>query len=137
MIVFDVIIVLALVLALVTGIRRGFFASIGTLAGLAAGAFAASWLAPLVSNLVPSPAWRTVAVIATVLGLLFGGGALGAWLGSLLRSGADRLKLRWAERFLGGIASVIAAVLALALVAPPWSRRASPGCRPRWARRTC
>ncbi|WP_341998390.1 MarP family serine protease [Microbacterium sp. LWH7-1.2] len=127
MIVFDVIVVLVLVLALITGIRRGFFASIGTLAGLAAGAFAASWLAPLVSNLVPSPAWRTVAVIATVLGLLFGGGALGAWLGSLLRSGADRLKLRWAERFLGGVASVIAAALALALVAPTLVAPGIPG----------
>lgn len=127
MIVFDVIIVLVLILALVAGIRRGFFSSIGTLAGLAAGAFAASWLAPLVSNMVPSPAWRTVAVIATVLGLLFGGGALGAWLGSLLRSGADRLKLRWAERLLGGIASVIAAVLALALVAPTLVTSGIPG----------
>jgi S1-C subfamily serine protease len=127
MIVFDVIIVLVLVLALIVGLRRGFFASIGTLAGLAAGAFAASWLAPLVSSLVPSPAWRTVAVIATILGLLFAGGALGAWLGSLLRSSADRLKLRWAERFLGGIASLIAAVLALALVAPPIVTAGIPG----------
>ncbi|HKP06868.1 MAG TPA: MarP family serine protease [Microbacterium sp.] len=127
MIVVDVIIVLLLVLALVSGIRRGFFASIGTLAGLAAGAFAASWLAPLVSGMVPSPAWRTVAVIATVIGLLFAGGALGAWIGSLLRSGADRLKLRWVERFLGGVAAVIAAGLALALVAPPLVTAGIPG----------
>jgi S1-C subfamily serine protease len=127
MIVVDVIIVLLLVLALVAGFRRGFFASIGTLAGLAAGAFAASWLAPLVSSVVPSPAWRTVAVIATVVGLLFAGGALGAWIGSLLRSGADRLKLRWVERFLGGVAAVIAGGLALALVAPPLVAAGIPG----------
>jgi S1-C subfamily serine protease len=118
MIVVDVLIVLVLVAALVAGIRRGFFASIGTLAGLAAGAFAAYWLTPLVSGWVPSPDWRGPAVLGTALGLVVVGAVLGAAVGAALRSGADRLKLRGIERFLGGIASVVAAALALALVAP-------------------
>ncbi|MDW4571174.1 MarP family serine protease [Microbacterium sp. M3] len=118
MIVVDVIVVLLLVGALVAGIQRGFFASIGTLAGLAAGAVAAFWLTPLVSAWVPSPVWRGPAVLLTAIGLVFGGAALGAAIGGALRSGADRLKLRGLERFLGGIASVVAAILALALVTP-------------------
>ncbi|MCP2637873.1 MarP family serine protease [Microbacterium sp. HD4P20] len=118
MIVVDVLIVLVLIAALAAGIRRGLFASIGTLAGLAAGALAAYWLTPLVSGWVPSPAWRGPAVLAAALGLVALGAAAGAAVGAALRSGADRLKLRGIERFLGGIASVVAAALALALVAP-------------------
>ncbi|MFB7893923.1 MarP family serine protease [Microbacterium sp. NPDC056044] len=118
MIVVDVIVILLLIAACVAGVQRGFFASIGTLAGLAAGAFAAFWLTPLVSAWVPSPVWRGPAVLVTALGLVFAGAAVGAAIGSALRSGADRLKLRGIERFLGGIASVVAAILALALVAP-------------------
>jgi S1-C subfamily serine protease len=118
MIVVDVIVVLLLIGACVAGAQRGFFASIGTFAGLAAGAFAAFWLTPLVSAWVPSAAWRGPAVLITAIGLVFVGAALGSAIGSALRSGADRLKLRGVERFLGGIASVLAAVLALAFVAP-------------------
>jgi S1-C subfamily serine protease len=118
MIVVDVLIVLILVGALIGGIHRGFFASIGTLAGLAAGAVAAFWLTPLVSAWVPSPLWRGPAVLVTAIGLVALGAAAGAALGSVLRSGADRLKLGGLERALGGVASVIAAGLALALVGP-------------------
>jgi S1-C subfamily serine protease len=118
MIVVDVLVILLLVGACVAGVHRGFFASIGMLAGLAAGAFAAYWLTPLVSGWVPSPMWRGAAVVMTAVGLVLLGAALGSAVGAALRSGADRLKLRGIERFLGGIAAVVATVLALALVAP-------------------
>lgn len=118
MVVVDVLVVLILVGALVAGLQRGFFASIGTLVGLAAGAFAAYWLTPLVSSWVGSPAWRGPVVLATAIGLVGVGAAAGAAIGSALRSGADRLKLRGIERFLGGLASVVVATLALALVTP-------------------
>ena len=118
MIVVDVLVVLLLVGVCIAGVHRGFFASIGTLAGLAAGAFAAYWLTPLVSAWVPAPIWRGAAVLITAVGLVLLGAAAGAAIGAALRSSADRLKLRGVERFLGGIASVLAAVLALALVAP-------------------
>ncbi len=67
---------------------------------------------------MPSPLWRGPAVIVAAIGLVFAGAAIGAAIGAALRSGADRLKLRGVERFLGGIASVLAAILALAFVAP-------------------
>jgi S1-C subfamily serine protease len=127
MIVVDVLIILLLALALVLGIRRGFFASIGLLLGLAGGAFAAQWLAPVVNDAVPSPQYRVLAVIATVLGLLVLGAFLGSAIGAALRSGADRLKLRWVERLLGGIASLVIAALALVLVTPPIATAGLPG----------
>ncbi|WP_019181168.1 MarP family serine protease [Microbacterium yannicii] len=127
MIVVDVLIILLLALALVSGIRRGFFASIGTLAGLVAGALAAHWLAPIVNDAVPSRQYRVLAVIATVLGLLVLGAFLGSAIGAALRSGADRLKLRWVERLLGGVASVVVAALALVLVTPPIATAGLPG----------
>lgn len=118
MIVVDVLVIFLLIGACIAGVQRGFFASIGTLAGLAAGAFAAYWLTPLVSAWVPAPLWRGAAVLISAVGLVLLGAAVGAAIGGALRSGADRLKLRGVERFLGGIAAVVAAVLALALVAP-------------------
>src|SRR5688572_23960680 len=101
MVVVDVVIVLLLIAACIAGVQRGFFASIGTFAGIAAGAFAAYWLTPLVSSWVPSPIWRGPAVILAAIGLIFAGAAIGAAIGAALRSGADRLKLRGVERFLG------------------------------------
>ena len=118
MIVVDVLVVLVLVAALAAGFQRGLFASIGTLVGLAAGAFAAYWFTPLVSAWVTSPTWRGPVVLIAAIGLVVIGAAVGAAVGRALRSGADRLKLRGIERFLGGIASVAAAALALALIAP-------------------
>ncbi|GAA1849810.1 MarP family serine protease [Microbacterium koreense] len=127
MILVDVLVVVVLLVALIAGVQRGFFASIGTLAGLAAGGFAAFWLTPLVSAWVPSQAWRAAAVLATAAGLLLLGAGIGAAIGSALRSGTDRLKLRGIERFLGGVASVVAAGLAIVLVAPAVAGIGIPG----------
>ncbi|MDN3494662.1 MarP family serine protease [Planococcus sp. APC 4015] len=127
MIVVDVLIVVVLIVALVGGIRRGFFASIGTLAGVVAGGFAALWVTPLVSAWVPSPEWRGIAVLGSVIGLLVLGATLGSLIGTALRSGTDRLKLRGIERFLGGVAGVTIAALAVALVAPAVTAVGVPG----------
>ncbi|MET0297299.1 MAG: MarP family serine protease [Microbacterium sp.] len=127
MIVVDVLVVVALVVALAAGIRRGFFASVGTLAGLVAGGVAAFWLTPLVSAWVPWPQWRGLAVLGSVVVLLILGATLGSVVGSLLRSGTDKLKLRGIERFLGGVASVVIAALAIALVAPAVTAVRAPG----------
>ncbi|GAA3915608.1 MarP family serine protease [Microbacterium invictum] len=118
MIVVDVLVVVVLVAALITGIRRGLFASLGTLIGLVAGGVAAFWLTPLVSAWVPAPEWRGLAVIGATVGLLVLGATIGAAIGGLVRAGADKLKLRGVERFLGGVAGVVVAALTLALVAP-------------------
>lgn len=118
MIVVDVLIVLVLIAALISGIRRGLFASLGTLIGLVAGGIAAFWLTPLVNAWVPAPQWRGVAVVAAAIGLLVIGAVIGGAIGGLIRAGADKLKLRGIERFLGGVAAVVVAALTLVLVAP-------------------
>lgn len=127
MIVVDVLIVVVLVVALVTGIQRGFFASIGSLAGIVAGGFAALWLTPLVSAWVPSPDWRGIAVLGTVVGLLVVGATIGSLIGMALRRGTDKLRLRAIERFLGGVAGLAIAALAVALVAPAVTAVGVPG----------
>ncbi|KAA9134758.1 MarP family serine protease [Microbacterium caowuchunii] len=112
----DVVCVLALVLALVQGIRRGLLASLGAIAGLALGGLAAWWLVPVVGRLVQAPEWRGWAILGVVAVLLFGGAVLGGAVGSALRRGADRIRLKWLDRALGAVVNVGVVGLALSLV---------------------
>jgi S1-C subfamily serine protease len=118
MLVVDVLIVVILVVALIAGLRRGLFASLGTILGLVAGGLAAFWLLPLISAWLPLPVWRGAAVVAAGIGLLILGAAIGSAIGAALRSGVDQTPLKGFERFLGGMASVVVAALAVVLVAP-------------------
>ncbi|MET0812456.1 MAG: MarP family serine protease [Microbacterium sp.] len=127
MLIVDVLVILILVAALAGGLARGFFASIGTLLGLAAGGVAAFWLTPLVSAWVPTPGWRTVAVLVTVGVLLAGGAAVGSAIGAALRGGAERLRLGVVDRLFGGVAGVVIAALALVLAAPAVTAIGMPG----------
>ncbi|MFE1663836.1 MarP family serine protease [Microbacterium sp. P02] len=116
MIIVDVILVAVLLVALIVGLQRGLVASLGVLAGLVAGAFAAFWLVPVVSGIWPWPQWRTVALIGLVVVLLVAGASLGGAIGSAVRRGVDRIKLRGLDRVLGGAISVVATALVLLLV---------------------
>lgn len=115
MAVVDVVVLVVVLVALLSGLRMGLFTGLGLWAGLIAGGAAAPWVAPLVGRIVPEAAWRGVAMIATVIVLLALGAAIGTAIGSLLRRGADRLKVGWLERLLGGVVGAIAAALALAI----------------------
>lgn len=112
----DVVLIVLLVVAAVVGVRRGLLASLGLFAGLALGAIAAYWAMPLVNDLVPTVPWRAVAVIATGIGLLIVGAAVGGAVGRMLRRGVDKIKLRVPERILGGVVSFVAAALAVSFV---------------------
>ncbi|WP_159501120.1 MarP family serine protease [Microbacterium sp. 18062] len=112
----DVVLVLALVFALVQGIRRGLLASLGALAGLALGGVAAWWLVPVVGGLVPAAQWRGWVILGTVAVLLFGGAIVGGAVGRALRRGADRIRLKWLDRTLGGAVNLVVVALALSLV---------------------
>lgn len=127
MVVVDVLIVVILLVALITGFQRGFFASLGTILGLVAGGAAAFWVMPLVSAWMPSPIWRGAAVLATGVGLLAIGTAVGSAIGNAVRSGVDKTPLKGFERFAGGIASVVVAALAIVLVAPTIAIAGLPG----------
>ncbi|WP_119696258.1 MarP family serine protease [Microbacterium halotolerans] len=116
MIIVDVIIVVLVLFALLGGFRVGLFASIGWWAGLAAGAIAAPWVVPLVSSLVTAREWRGVAVVGTVVALLAIGAGIGAAIGSIVRRGADRIKLRFFERLTGGLLAAAATSVVLVTV---------------------
>ncbi|MEZ3159700.1 MarP family serine protease [Microbacterium sp. BWT-B31] len=127
MILVDVLIVAVLVVALIVGIRRGFLGSIGSILGLVVGAAAAFWLTPLVSAWVPSLAWRSVVVVATAIGLVAAGAAIGAVVGSAMRNGVDKTSLRGVDRALGGVAVVVTTALALVVIAPSLAVTGMPG----------
>jgi len=112
----DIVLCVILLVALIAGIQRGLLASLGVLIGLAAGAVAAFWLMPIVNDAWPWQPWRPVAVVATGLVLLVVGASIGAAIGRLLRRGVDRIRLRWLDRLLGGVASIVVAALALSIV---------------------
>jgi len=115
-VVVDIIVVVVLVLAAIAGLRRGLVASIGALVGFALGALLAYAVVPFLAGLWPWPAWRgVVALIAAIaiVAILTGAGAA---IGALLRRGVDRVRLRPADRLLGGVLSVVVAALAASLV---------------------
>ncbi|WP_347345610.1 MarP family serine protease [Microbacterium sp.] len=126
MIVVDVLIVAILVLAVAAGVARGLFASLGTLLGLVAGGVAAAWLVPLVNAWLPTPTLRSVASLGAAVALLALGAAIGGVIGKALRTGADRIRLRGVERFLGGVAGLLVAVFGVALVAPAITLTGAP-----------
>jgi len=117
----DIVVIAALVVALVLGLRSGLLAGIGALVGLVVGALAAYWAVPMVlpalSDVLPSPGWRSVVVIAGILGIVALAAGAGSAIGSIGRRGVDRLRLGWLERVLGGALSVVVAALAVTLVA--------------------
>lgn len=113
----DVLIVVLLLIALAAGVRAGFFSVLGAFCGLVAGGLAAPWVLPLVSGIVPDGGWHGIAVVASAVALLAVGAAIGSAIGGVLRQGADKLRLRFVERLLGGGLAVVAATLALSLTA--------------------
>lgn len=111
----DVIVVVLLIAALVSGIRSGLFSVLGMLCGLVAAGLAAPWVLPWLSGLTASSEWHGLSVIGGAVLLLAIGAGVGARIGALFRRGADRLRLRFVERLLGGLLGGVAAALALAL----------------------
>ncbi len=122
----DIVIVLILAGALSAGIRSGLFATLGTLVGLAAGALAAPWVLPLVASAITDERLRGVAVLGTLAGLLLIGAMIGSGLGSLIRRGADRLRLRILERVLGGALGLVVGLVVVSLAGSGLSAASIP-----------
>jgi S1-C subfamily serine protease len=123
----DVIILLLLVIGLTAGFRAGLFSTLGAACGLLAGAAATPWVLPLIARELPETGWRSAAVIAAAAGLLALGGCIGAAVGALIRSGADRIRLRPLERLLGGALGLIAAVTSVSLTGSAVAASGIPG----------
>ncbi|ALJ19804.1 MarP family serine protease [Microbacterium sp. No. 7] len=114
---FDILLVILLVVALVAGLRAGFFSAIGTVCGLIAAGLVAPWVLPFVAGLVTDRAWHGITVVGSAIVLLALGAAIGGAIGRVIRSGADKLRLKGIERLLGGVVSLVAATLVLSLTA--------------------
>ncbi|WP_420098470.1 MarP family serine protease [Corynebacterium sp.] len=126
----DVIVIAILFLSLTAGLRAGFFSSLGSLVGLVGGALLVPWAVPAVADVVSDPSWRWLAGGVTIAVLLLVGSTLGSSLGSLIRHGADRLKLRVPERIMGGVVSAGAAAVALSLVGTGFASAGFPRLSP-------
>ncbi|HBU41832.1 MAG: serine protease [Microbacterium sp.] len=113
----DVLVVILLLGALAWGIGSGVLAILGSAVGLAVGGVAVWWLLPIVAPLLPGSDWRGPVLIAGVVALLVGGAIAGGAIGSVLRRGAEKLRLHVIDRLLGGAVAVVATALSLSLVA--------------------
>lgn len=113
----DWVLIVALFLFLLTGYRRGFWITLGTILGLIAGAAAAFFSIPLVSEWVPDPAWRLIAIIAAALVLVLLGQAIGAAIGRAIRLRMALPTLRTMDRLAGAVVNTAVAAALISLVA--------------------
>lgn len=112
----DIALIAVLIVALVVGVRVGLFASAGVLAGLLTAAAVSPWVLPFVAGYVPEGSWRATVVVAAAVALIAGGATLGGAIGRLFRKGADKIRLRFLERLLGGVLAVVVSAISLSLI---------------------
>lgn len=115
--VLDWVLVVVLFVFLLAGYRRGFWVTLGTIVGLVAGAAAAFFSIPLVSDWVPDPAWRLLAIIAAALVLVLLGQAIGAAIGRAIRLRMALPTLRTMDRLAGAVVNTAVAAALISLVA--------------------
>lgn len=115
--VLDWVLVVVLFVFLLAGYRRGFWVTLGTIVGLVAGAAAAFFSIPLVSDWVPDPAWRLLAIIAAALVLVLLGQAIGAAIGRAIRLRVALPALRTMDRLAGAVVNTAVAAALISLVA--------------------
>lgn len=116
LLVVDVLLVLLLIGALVVGIRRGLAGSAGVMIGLIAGVLLAFWLVPILGAVWPWPEWRTLVLLMAVLVIVGVSIAIGASIGRAVRRGVDATPLRTVDSVLGGVFSLVVALLSISLV---------------------
>jgi S1-C subfamily serine protease len=113
----DVLLVLLFLVYLGEGWRNGFARSISTILGIVVGGLAAFFAIPLVTQLVPSPFWRTVVTVGLAVALLVGGHATGNAIGKAIRGRVAETALSALDRFFGALANLVTSALVTALIA--------------------
>jgi S1-C subfamily serine protease len=113
----DWVLVVVLFVFLLAGYRRGFWVTLGTIVGLMAGAAAAFFSIPLVSQWVPDPAWRVLAIVAAALVLVLIGQGIGSGIGRAIRLRMALPALRTADRLAGAVVNTVVAAALISLVA--------------------
>jgi len=116
MMLIDLLLAVVLLAALLGGLGRGLVSTLGGLVGLAVGGVAAFWVVPIVNDALPSSGWRGPLVIVAAVLLPVLGASLGTAVGQGLRRGVDRTPLRFLDRLLGGVVSLVVAAVAMSFV---------------------
>ena len=124
-VVLDVIVLVILVVLLIQGFRGGLTHSVGSILGLAVGGAAAYFLMPLITSLLPGPAWRLVLIVGSAVLLLVAGRALGAAAGRAI-SGRQRTGPGGISRIGGAALSLAIGALTISLVGGGVARLGAP-----------
>jgi S1-C subfamily serine protease len=115
--VLDLLLALLLLGYLLYGYRAGLVRSIFPIAGVILGGLAGILLLPLLTSVVPDPAWRIILSIVLVLGLIAIGNSVGAFVGGAASRILVHGPLRLIDRILGAAATFVVAALVLSMVA--------------------
>jgi S1-C subfamily serine protease len=113
----DLILILLFLVYLGEGWRNGFARSISTIAGIIGGGIVAFFAIPLVTQIVPSPFWRSAITVALAIALLIGGHAAGNAIGRAIRGRVAKTALSGIDRFFGALANLVTSALVTALIA--------------------
>lgn len=113
----DVVLILWLLWQLIYGLNTGLVVGLGGIAGIVAGAVGAFFAAPFVSQIAPSPGWRTTFVIAATIGLIVIGHAAGMRLARVIGKGVRSDPIRAVNRLLGGALNVVVGALVVSMLA--------------------
>ncbi|WP_165477293.1 MarP family serine protease [Arthrobacter sp. S41] len=103
----DIAICAVLLIFFIIGLRRGFLLTVGDMVGLILGGVAAFFAIPLVSTFATNPWWRVGLMVATAAVLIILGQALGRVIATRIRHWMNVDFLRSADRFAGGVLSVV------------------------------
>ncbi|WP_425862974.1 MarP family serine protease [Arthrobacter sp. TWP1-1] len=112
----DVLLILWLLWQLIYGLNAGLVVALGGLAGFIAGAVGAFFAAPFVSQLAPSPGWRTVMVIGATVLLIAIGHGVGMKLGRAIGRHVKSDSIRSVNRILGGVLNVAVGALVISML---------------------
>ncbi|PFG43748.1 colicin V production protein [Isoptericola jiangsuensis] len=123
----DIVLVVILLAALASGLSRGLLATVGGLVGLVVGGVVVYLGLPLLFDVLPTTPWRgpLTVVLAVLVPLV--GASVGTSVGHSLRGPVDRTALRPLERLLGGVASLLVAVVAVSFVGSTLEATGMPG----------
>lgn len=113
----DVVLILWLLWQLIYGLNTGLVVGLGGIAGFVAGAVGAFLAAPFVSQIAPSPGWRTTFVIVATIGLIAIGHAVGMRLARAIGKGVRSDSIRAVNRLLGGALNVVVGALVISMLA--------------------
>lgn len=111
----DLLLILTMLVFIGEGIRNGFARSLGAIVGVVAGGALAFIAIPLLAAAVPDPPWRVAVAVGVSVALLFGGHALGGWIGRRIRDRRD--EIGFGSRLAGGASNGVIGALILTLVA--------------------